>query len=129
MILQHSAQSAAAGVVTTGATEIDVDLLPMNSTMPAYVFPALGLGSIAFQAWNSGANTINCTVYGTNDPNFTAALWIDVSGTALDALAASAASSKVYKETAPGFAYYKVMAGNAAGVGTAHVRIQQAGSV
>lgn len=131
MLIQHSAQTPTAGTVTTGATEINVPLEPTPNHLPDYVFQALGLGPITFQAWNSGANTINCTVYGTNDnpTTTTAALWIDVSTTALDTLAASAASAKVYKETAPGFAFYKVMTGDAAGVGTAHVRIFQAGTL
>lgn len=128
--IRHSAQTPAAGTTTTGATEIDVPLVTgpqgqVDSTLPAYVFRNLAGAPISFQAWNTGANTINCTVYATNDSDLTAALWIDRSTTALDTIAASAASSKVYVESPAAFTYYKVMAGNAGGVGTAQVRIQQ----
>lgn len=123
----HSAQSPTAGQVST-ASEVDIVLEPTRSDGNTAIFAARGIGSIAFQCWNSGANTINGTVYASNDADEATALWIDRSGTALDALAAASASAKAYVETAPGFSFYKLTVQNAAGVGTIHVRITQQGA-
>lgn len=128
MYLQHSAQTPEDGQVTT-ASEVAVTLIPTQSSYSPTIFAAKGLGSIAFQAWNSGANTITATVYGSNDAEAASALWVDVSGTALDTIPANSASAQTYKETAPGYAFYEVRVINAAGVGTLHLCINQAGTV
>lgn len=128
MYLQHSAQTSSDGQVST-ASEVPVVLLPTDSSYSPSIFAAKGLGSIAFHAWNTGANTISANVYGSNDASLALALWVNVGGTAINTLAASSASAKAYVEKEPGYAFYQVTVVNAAGVGTLQLRINQAGTV
>lgn len=112
---QHSAATAAAGVVST-ASYVAVPLSPPSgnpndSASAPTMFRVTGGGPVSFVCNNIGANSIDVKVQGSNDG--LAASWGDITTTELTGIGASAA--KAHQILACGYLWLQVLVKDTAG--------------
>lgn len=111
---QHSA--SVTGVVST-ASYVAVPGLAPNSGQPAdttgVAFRVTGGGPVAIVCENSGANSIDVKLQGSNDPALAAANWADLTTTELTGIGAAAA--KATQLLACGYLFLQLVVKDTAG--------------
>ncbi len=113
MLKVGSAQKPADVVDPTAQASIDAETVLAGSALDASIFAAL-----SYTIENTGANSIDWTVYGANQSDFSDEVEV------MAAAAVAAAAIDSYTETPPPFRFYRVTinatVGAAQGIGTLH---------